>query len=185
MVYTNIDSYVAVRGYIDGALGSNFNITTQFMDFNDGGLNREVKNEKIFGDSIYTIIEDASELEVGFTLLIENDSQISPLLHYANNLTAVEGQANCFNYAPTDKNRRFRFILVWADQDSNNYYMKMYYNLYIEKISVSKSDAVEIIINGKVPATDLKTGYGNYYEYEGTNYLSMITAIDTRMLWHS
>lgn len=197
MVYTNISSNIQIKSLLNCSTGSfidtnsisdNYDIETHTIIFRDTGLDRGLKTERYFGDTVVTTISKATSLEVNLQLLIDNDdvngATIQTVIANLGNMedTSLTTDGTIYNYSETDTKRRHRIALTWNDNDGNSY-MKVYYNAYVKTISLEKDTALTINVAFEVPIMDIETGNGNYYEYEGGAPADSLLLIDEEMKW--
>lgn len=191
MVYTNLVSEVHVKSLINCPpslyIGSDYitddvNIVTAVTNFKESGFNKTVKTQRVFGDSVVTSITRPTQINLDLQLLVEDgvgsDLSVPTLLSRFNDLEEVGSYST---YTESDPKRRHRIALTWSDGTSE--YMKVYYNAYVQAVSMTNDKRMEINLNCVVPILDIQTGSANYYEYEGTNGSDVLESLDASMEW--
>lgn len=180
MVYTNLVSSVNIKSLVNNTLTTNVNYVTSLINFSESGMDKEVSNTEIFGETVITNIKRPTTMDLTMVFLLDSTDSIPVLLR---NMGDLDLDSGVYTYTFEDINRRHRIALTWQDVTTGTTFMKIYYNMYVEKINISKSDVVEVSIQGKIPIKDITTGKYNYVEYEGTSASTILTARDTLMGW--
>lgn len=195
MVYTNLSSQVRIKSLLNIETGSfmdtnsvsdEYNIESHMLSFKDSGFDKKVTNERIFGDFTITSIVPATSADISVQLVLDNEligtDTIQTIITNLTDLQPITvGSETVYNYSETDTKRRHRIALLWSD--GNDTYMKVYYNAYVKGASLIKDDEVSMELQFSVPAMDIETGSGNYYEYEGSAPTTVLSNIDTNMKW--
>ena len=195
MVYTNLTSEVNIKSllnnpedtYFDSSnVSDNINIVTNMIAFKETGLNKTVKVERIFGDTVVTTIERPTHTDIDITLMIDEDiisdsTTVYDIMNQLGDMTSNDGYDDYEKYSETDVKRRHRIALNW--NDITNTYMKVFYNAYVVSSNMTKDDLLQINFKLRVPIMDIQTGKPNYYEYEGIDASDILSTLDTAMSW--
>ena len=193
MVYTNLTSLVNIKSLIncplgsyidDGSITDNINIVTNMIVFKDSGLNKTIKTERIFGDSVVTSITRPTQIDVDLTVSLSADdisgsTTIQDVITQLGDFETIDDSYTV--YSESDSKKRHRIALQWSDVSIT--YIKVYYNAYVQNINMINDTALELNIKLIVPIIDIHTGSANYYEYEGNSASSVLGDIDSAMLW--
>jgi len=192
MVYTNLTSEFHIKSLLNCPIGSyidsdsitdDLNIVANVISFKETGLNKSIKNERVFGDTIATTVTNATQMEVSLSILLDEDTlsngqTIQTVLSNMNDLNTVDDYQV---YSETDTQRRHRIAIQWTDD--TNTYMKIYYNAYVQNVVLENDKTPQLNISLNIPILDVETGKGNYYEYEGTDSAATLATIDSVMKW--
>jgi len=200
MVYTNISSTIRLKSLINcpedvfistANITEDINLQTHSISFNESGINKTIKNERIIGGVVSTSITRPTQTEIDLTFLIDGDILTTEGNGVdVGNITisgvhALLGDFTSTNdysyYSESDTKRRHRLALLWTD--GTNTFMKVYYNAYVQNINVSNAEMIETHVKFVVPIMDIHTGNSNYYEYEGSDALTILNDLDVSMGW--